>query len=117
MAFQVPAFLEVTATTIGDIRIKADNRYLHFCNDVATSVNYRHIPAFTIEGLLPAVVKSPHTHRMVLVVGVQQQLFATDIKNDMVWQVDSTLGTYSELVESRSGGLKQPHGVEVGKRQ
>jgi len=91
----VPAFLEVTATTIGDIRIKADNRYLHFCNDVATSVNYRHIPAFTIEG-------------------VQQQLFATDIKNDMVWQVDSTLGTYSELVESRSGGLKQPHGVEVG---
>jgi len=87
--------VEITETTVGSLDVMSHGRALHFCNDVATADTYRYLPAFSIQG-------------------IRELLFVSDLKNHKIHQLDSTEGVYKDLVETGSGGLKRPYGLEVG---
>ena len=72
----MPPFLEVTETTTGSLDMMSDGRPLHFCNDVATADTYRHLPAFSIEGLrLPVSTTGHHPNQRLFAVQVQTSVY------------------------------------------
>lgn len=91
----VPAFQELNGTTEGHLDLKVDGKPLRMCGDAGTFDDSRHMPGFSIQA-------APF------------MLYATDLKNNKVYEINAYNGTYEDLDKYGASGIKRPYGIEVG---